>query len=49
MKLITLALGIVGGIYLTISHPDIAMQILMGFIDFINWLSAYASSMLKGI
>ncbi|MEH6454757.1 MAG: hypothetical protein V7749_00415 [Cocleimonas sp.] len=49
MKLITLALGIVGGIYLSLEHPEMAMQILMGFIDFINWLSAYASSMLKGI
>lgn len=49
MKLITLGLGVVGGIYLSMAYPDVAMQILNSFIDFINWLSAYVASMLRGI
>jgi hypothetical protein len=49
MKLMTLALGIVGGIYLSLQQPELAARILVGFIDFINWLSAYAATMLQGI
>ncbi|GGP74118.1 hypothetical protein GCM10009347_42870 [Shewanella algicola] len=49
MKLIVLALGVVGGIYLTLMQPDIAMQILDGFIQFINWLSISLSSLLRGV
>lgn len=49
MKLIVLALGVVAGIYLTLVQPDIALQILDGFINFVNWLSAATSSMFRGI
>ncbi|MBB1390084.1 hypothetical protein ACRN9Z_16335 [Shewanella frigidimarina] len=49
MKLITLGLGVVAGIYLSLEYPDVAMQVLNSFIDFINWLSFYVASMLRGI
>ncbi|MBB1439067.1 hypothetical protein [Shewanella sp. SG41-4] len=49
MKLTFLGLGVVGGIYLTLMQPDVAMQILEGFIQFVQWLSASVSTMLRGV
>ncbi len=48
MKLIFLALGVVGGIFLAMNHPDIAMNIFSNFLVFVEWVKSFVDQVLNG-
>ena len=49
MKLITLTLGVVLGIFLAYNYPDIAANIFANFILFAEWLGNSVSQMVSGV
>lgn len=48
MKLLTIPLSIIAGIFLTLTYPETAVMIFDNFMVLVGWLVEYLKAIFKG-